>query len=159
MEKRKRVYKMITEILDDIQKDVDNVESYLNNTTLKAVFQYNYDPEKKWLLPKEDPPYKPAPEPLGMTPTNFLQTVRTWSNWSREDIPKAKREGLFINTLEGIHESEAVLLLHIKNGTLTKLYPFATKKFGQKHGFLPKPETSKNAEESAEPVFDGNELI
>lgn len=136
MTTNKRVYSYITEILNDILSDEDNVKKYLNNTTLRNVFEYNYNPAKKIMLPDTDPPYRPASEPLGMTPTNFLQTVRTWPNFSRQDIKQAKREAIFINILEGVHESEALLLLAIKNQELTKLYPFATREFGIKHGFV-----------------------
>lgn len=128
--------KLITEIMDDIKNDVSNVQYYLNNTTLKAVFQYTYDPLKKWNLPEGNPPYRPAPEPLGMTPTNFLQSVRIWPNFSRADLKPIKRESMFINLLEGVHESEALLLLAIKSGDLSKLYPFATKEFAQNNKFL-----------------------
>ncbi len=122
--------------MDEIQSDETLVANYLANTTLNNVFDFTYNPAKKWLLPEGDPPYRPAPEPLGMTPTNFLMTVRTWPNFSRSDLKPAKREGLFITMLEGVYTSEALLLLAIKNGDLTKLYPFATKAFGEKHGFL-----------------------
>lgn len=128
--------KYMTEIMEAIQADETLIEHYLTNTTLKNVFDFAYNPTKKWLLPDSDPPYRPAPEPLGMTPTNLLMTVRTWPNFSRTDLKAAKREGLFINLLEGVYASEALLILAIKNGDLTKLYPFATKEFGIKHGFL-----------------------
>lgn len=133
-----RVFKYITEIMQDIASDNENVQKYLNNTTLRAVFEYCYDPVKKFALPEGNPPYRTAPEPIGMTPTNFLQTVRIWPNFSRIDLKPAKREAIFINTLEGIHESEALLLLAIKNGNIDALYPFATKSFGVDHGFLSK---------------------
>lgn len=129
--------KFITEIFDHIQTDQNNIELYLTNTTVKAVFQQTYNPDKKWLLPEGNPPYRPAPEPIGMTPTNFLQQVRIWPNFCREDLKPLKRESMFINLLEGIHESEALLMLAIKNETLTKLFPFATREFAEKHGFIP----------------------
>ena len=128
--------KYITEIFSDIAADTTNVQLYLANTTLKACFEYAYNPDKKFQLPEGNPPYRPAPEPIGMTPTNFLQTVRIWPNFSRTDLKSAKRESMFINTLEGIHDSEALLLLAIKNGDLTPLYPFATKEFGIEHGII-----------------------
>ena len=122
--------------MDEIQADESKVSDYLTNTTLKSVFEYTYDPSKKWLLPEGFPPYREAPEPLGMTPTNFLQTVRTWPNYSRSDILPTKRESLFINLLEGVHKTESRLLIGIKEGIITNQYPFATKEFGEKHGFL-----------------------
>jgi hypothetical protein len=130
--------KMITEIFEDIQSDKSRVSDYLNNTTLKACFEFAYVPEKKWLLPEGNPPYKPASEPLGMTAANLLMTVRTWPNFSRSDIKPTKREELFINLLEGVHASEALLILAVKNGELIKLYPFATKKFAIANGFITK---------------------
>lgn len=128
--------KFITEILAEIQADETKIAEYLTNTTLKAIFEYSYLAEKAFKLPEGHPPYREAPEPLGMTPTNFLQTIRTWPNFSREDIKPIKREQLFINLLEGVHVAEAELMIAIKDGKLTKLYPFATRKFGEDHGFL-----------------------
>ena len=128
--------KFITEIMKDIQDNRENVELYKTNTTLKAVFEYTYNPEKKWLLPEGDAPYKPAPEPLGMTPTNFLQMVRMWHHFANPALTSMKREQLYINLLEGVHADEAKLLVAIKDGTVKKLYPFATKKFAQQHGFI-----------------------
>lgn len=128
--------KFITEILDEIQGDETKVAEYMTNTTLKALFEYSYLAEKAFKLPEGHPPYREAPEPLGMTPTNFLQTIRTWPNFSREDIVPLKREQLFINLLEGVHPTEAELLIAIKDGKLSKLYPFATRKFGEEYGFL-----------------------
>lgn len=128
--------KFITEIMEHIKADENNIGLYLTNTTLKAVFEYAYNPAKKWALPEGNPPYRPAPEPIGMTPTNFLQTVRIWPNFSRADLKPLKREAMFINLLEGVHETEALLILAIKNGDLTKLYPFATPEFAIKHNSL-----------------------
>lgn len=129
----------ITEIMSDIQNDVTNIQHYLTNTTVRAVFDQAYNPEKKWILPEGNPPYRPAPEPLGMTPTNFMMQVRIWPNFRRTDLTPLKREMMFVNLLEGIHDSEALLLLAIKNGDLSKLYPFATKEFAQEHGFIQAP--------------------
>jgi len=134
----KRRFKFICEILEDIQNDETQVKEYLDNTTLRAVFEQTYNKDKKWLLPTGCPPYRPAPEPLGLTPTNFLQQVRIWPNFARADLTAAKREAMFINLLEGVHETESNLLIAIKDGTLAKLYPFATRKFAEDHGFLPK---------------------
>lgn len=130
------VKRMITEILEEIQNDETKVADYLNNAVVRCIFEYNYDPAKSFKLPKGTPPYRDAPEPLGMTPVNFLQTCRTWPNLCREDLTQLKRENIFINMLEGVHPTEAVILLAVKEGTLTKVYPFATMEFGVKHGFL-----------------------
>lgn len=148
----KQPRKFITEIFDDIQSDEKNIELYLTNTTVKAVFEYTYNPEKKWLLPESDPPYRPAPEPLGMTPTNLLMSVRTWPNFSRTDLTTAKRESMYINLLEGVFDGEALLLNAIKNGKISKLYPFATRAFGEKHGLIqPLPKTEKPVKEPKTP--------
>lgn len=125
----------ITEILQDL--DTSTLTKYKDQAgALKIIFEYAYDPAKKWDLPETIPPFKEAPEPLGMTPTNLYTALRRFYIFCRKDLEKKQREQLFINLLEGIHPTEAKLVLAIKEQTLSKLYPKLSHKFAFESGFL-----------------------
>lgn len=134
-------------MLDEIQADPKSIELYKNDAVLKLIFEYSFDPSKKMILPEGTPPFKPAAEPLGMTPTNLFGEMRRLYVFCRADLKPVKREGLFISMLEGCHPTEAEVLIAVKDQTLHKKYPKITRKLVTDAGFIPPLE--KKAKESA----------
>lgn len=128
--------KFITEILEDVNADITQLIKYKDNAALKKVFEYSFYPENKFILPETTPPFKRDPAPLGMSPSNFLMEIRRFYVFCREDLKPIKREQLFISLLEGLHPSEADLLLAIKDQNLSRLYPKITKQHLVDCGFL-----------------------
>ena len=116
---------------------------------IKTICEYAFDPAKKWILPEGEPPFKPAAEPMGMTPTNLYGELRRMYVFTRADLKPVKREQLFISLLEGVHPDEAKLLCVIKDQILHKMYPKVTRKLVTDAGILPPVE--KKAKESATP--------
>lgn len=145
--------KPITEIFDEINADPKAIEKYKGNNALKIIFEYAFDPAKKFILPDGDPPFKETPEPLGMTPANLYQELRRLYVFCRADLTPLKREGLFIGFLEGIHPLEAKLMLAVKDQELTKLYPKITHKLAYDNGFITvePPKAKKPAKKSVAP--------
>lgn len=139
--------KYVTEMLKQINDDPKAIENYKDDAVLKLIFEYAFDSTKKMILPEGTPPYKPADEPLGMTPTNMFSEMRRLYVFCRADLSPLKREGLFISMLEGCHPSEAEVLIAIKDQTLHKKYPKITRKLVTDAGFIPPLE--KKAKESA----------
>jgi len=89
--------KPITEILADINADYKNAEKYIKQkAALTIIFQHAYMPEKKFILPEGAPPYKPAAEPLGMTPVNLLTELRRFYVFCRADLKQLQRESMFV---------------------------------------------------------------
>lgn len=130
--------KYITEILDEINKDPSTISKYRDNAALKFIFQYAFIPEQKFDLPEGDPPFKPDAGPLGMSPANFLQETRKLYIFTKaRELPKVRKEQLFIQLLENVHPSEAKVLLAIKDQKLNKLYKNVTAKLAAEHGFIP----------------------
>jgi len=133
--------KYITEVLKEINDDVSLLQTkYKKNGDggpLGTAFRHAFMADHKFLLPAGDPPFKPSPEPMGMTPQQFLGIIRTFYVLMRKDLPAKKREGIFIQMCEGIHPSEAKILLAVKDQTLTKLYPNITHKVVAAAGFVP----------------------
>lgn len=139
--------KYVTQMLEEINSDPKAIEIYKNDSVLKLIFEYAFDPSKKMILPEGEPPFKPAAEPIGMTPTNLFGEMRRLYVFCRADLKPIKREGLFISMLEGVHPTEAEVLIAIKDQTLHKKYPKITRKLVTDAGFVPPLE--KKAKESA----------
>jgi hypothetical protein len=130
--------KYLTEILEEIDKDPSAIEKYKTNAALKYIMQYSFNPKMKFLLPEGDPPFKPDPAPLGMSPGNLLMETKKLYIFTaeRQDLSQVRRESLFIQLLENVHPSEAKLLLAIKDQNLPKLYKNVTKDLAVKAGFV-----------------------
>jgi hypothetical protein len=129
--------KLINEILDDVNGDTSLINTkYKTATGLKLILQYAFDPEKKFLLPDTDPPYKQDKSPVGMAPTSLIFESKRLYVFTRKDLKAPKREQLFIDLLESIEQSEAKVLLAVKDQKLQKLYPKITKKLVTDLGLL-----------------------
>ena len=140
--------KYVTQMLDEINEDPAKIELYKNDSALKIIFDYAFNPEKKFILPEGEPPFKPAAEPMGMTPTNLFNELRRMYVFCREDLKPIKRESLFISFLEGIHPTEARMMIAVKDQELHKVYPKITRKLLEKHGLLT-PKEKKEKQETA----------
>jgi len=86
--------------------------------TLQTILQGAFHPNIVWELPGGAPPYKPDPSPYGMCPSILEREVRKLLYLCRN--PKMvqnplKREGIFMQMLESIHPSEALLLVEMKD--------------------------------------------
>ena len=139
--------KYVTQMLDEINEDPSKIELYKNDAALRIILTHAFVPEKKFILPEGEPPFKPAAEPLGMTPTNLFSELRRMYVFLRADLTALKRESLFISLLEGVHPTEAKMLIAVKDQALHKLYPKINRKLLEKAGLLtPK---AKKDEESA----------
>jgi hypothetical protein len=129
--------KYLTQMLDEINEDPKQIEKYKGDAVLKLAFEYAFDPSKKMILPEGTPPFKPAAEPMGMTPTNLFNELRRLYVFCRADLTPLKRESLFISLLEGVHPEEATALIAIKDQQLHKLYKKITAKLVTEAGFIP----------------------
>ena len=139
--------KYVTEMLEEINQDPSKIELYKNDAALRIILTHAFVPEKKFILPEGEPPYKPSTEPMGMTPTNLFSELRRMYVFCREDLKPFKRESLFISFLEGIHPTEAKMMIAVKDQQLHKLYPKVNRKLLEKAGLLTPKE--KKEEKSA----------
>jgi hypothetical protein len=140
--------KYIPQVLDEINDDPSTITKYKDDAAIRLIFEYAFDPEKKMALPEDAPPFKTAAEPLGMTPTNLYNELRRLYVFCRVDLKPIKRESLFVSLLEGVHPSEAKILIAVKDQTLHKMYPKITRKVAEGVGFvapLAKKETAKKS--------------
>ena len=136
--------KYVTVMLEEINEDPKKIELYKGDGALRLIFEHAFDPAKKMILPEGEPPFKPAAEPLGMTPTNLFSELRRLYVFCRADLKPLKRESLFVSLLEGCHPTEAKMLIAVKDQTLHKLYPKITRKLVESAGFIaPLPKKEK----------------
>jgi len=129
--------RFLPEIFEEIDKDPKLLETkYRGNSALKIVFEYAFLPEKKFLLPEDEPPYRPDTAPIGMNPAILTQELRRFYVFLRKDLKPIKREALFISLLESVHPSEAKLIIAIKDQKLHKMYKKITRKLVESAGFI-----------------------
>lgn len=99
-------------------------------TTLLNILKLAYSKSYKWDLPEGDPPLarQDRTMPLGVSDSNMFTQMRTMYIYDAAftKVPRARKETLFINLLEGLHYTESDMLLSIKNHTFTKRYPGIT---------------------------------
>lgn len=113
--------KAISWILDFTNKlpEVEMVKCLAANPGVSQVLKYAFDPDIKWLLPDTDPPYTPCDYPnMDNEFYGQLKKLYLFVEGGNDDLPNLKRERLFIDMLESIHQDDAILLLAIKNKTL-----------------------------------------
>lgn len=133
--------KFITEVLKELNDDPSLFQTTYrkvgNGGPLAVMFKHAFTAEGKFLLPEGNPPFKPNPNPIGMTQAIFQQEIQRWYVFCRTDLKPAKREVMFVQLCESIHPSEAAILIAIKDQQLTKLYPNITRKVVADAGFIP----------------------
>lgn len=133
--------KYITEVLKEINADPSlfqtTYKKFGDGGPLGTLFKHAFLPDQKFILPEGQPPFSPSKEPIGMTPSNMLSEIRRLYILTRNDLKATKRETIYIQMLESIHPDEAKILQHVKDQTLTKLYPNITAKVVADAGFIP----------------------
>ena len=149
--------KMITEILDEINADPTTIAKYKDNGALKILFEYGFDPSKKFVLPEGIPPFKEDPAPLGMSPGNLLMEMRRLYIFCRTDLNQLRKESLFVQLLENIHPLEARLMLAVKDQTIHKLYKKVTHKLVYEAGLVSVAPPEKVKKERKKSVTTGQE--
>jgi len=146
--------KYVTELLKEINDDpsllTTTYKKVGNGGPLAVFFGHAFTAKGKFLLPDGEPPYKPNPNPQGMTQAIFQQEINKFYVFCRADLKAAKRETMFIQLLENIHPSEAKILLAVKDQTLTKLYPNITRKVVAAAGFIAPLTAEELKQEEAE---------
>jgi len=100
-----------------------------NFLALIALLQLCYHPGKKLLLPEGTPPYKKEEDkPIGYHQTTLTLELKRFYIWidPNVNVPRLKKEALFIEMLEGLHYTEADALCAAKDSRLTSIYPSLT---------------------------------
>ena len=96
-----------------------------NSQALRSLFIWNYDDSVLSALPDGDVPYRPNPAPMGTEHTLLEKEASKFYYFIKggaDNLPSMKKENMFIQMLEGLHEEEAKVLCLVKDKQLGKRY-------------------------------------
>jgi len=121
---------LISEILDKVSKVKSKKEkvSFLkehDSDALRMVIKSSFDPKIVWLLPEGEVPYEKNEAPEGTEHTNLHGEARKLFHYlegGNADLTQNKRESMFVQLLEGLHESDAEVLVSAKNKELHRKF-------------------------------------
>ena len=121
---------LISEVLQKVSNAKTKAEKIkllheYNTQTLRSILIWNFDESVKSLLPEGEVPYTPNEAPAGTEHTLLEQESKRFYYFvanGNANIPQVKRETMFIQMLEGLHSSEAELMVLTKNKKLGKKY-------------------------------------
>jgi len=114
---------LVSELFESIAKaETDDYKVFLlqndDSFTVKTLLQCAFSPNINFDLPETNPPYTEDDSPEGLSVTSLHREVKKFVYF----VPghqsyvqnKIKREQIFIEMLEGLHDSEAKLVLNVK---------------------------------------------
>ena len=121
---------LMSEILDKVAKAKTkeqkvNLLRQHNSAALRMVIKSSFDPNIEWELPDGDVPYTRNDAPEGTEHNMLIHEARTLFHYIRGGNPKLsqnRRENMFIQMLEGLHESEAEIIIAAKDKSLHRKY-------------------------------------
>ena len=108
----------------DKPKKIEVLRKY-DTPGMRMILKGAFDPKIEWDLPEGTPPYIENEAPAG-TEHTFLEIeakrLYNFAKGGNDQLNKIRKETLFIQMLEGLHASEAKVLIDIKNKSLNKTY-------------------------------------
>jgi len=121
---------LFSEVLDKVHKakTKDQKVKILrdhNTATLRMVLKSSFDPNITWIVPEGNVPYRKNEAPAGTEHTTLaIETNKLWHfiKGADNDTPQWKKEQMFVQMCEGLHESEAELLVNAKDKKLHQVY-------------------------------------
>ena len=120
----------MSEVLDKVAKaktkkqKVELLRQH-NTDALRMVLKSSFDPKIEWDLPEGDVPYTPNEAPEGTEHNMLAHEARTLFHYIKGGNPQLtqnRRENMFIQLLEGLHQSEAEIIVSAKDKGLHRKY-------------------------------------
>ena len=121
---------LMSEVLDKVakakskDKKVELLRQH-NTDALRMVLKSSFDPNIEWDLPEGDVPYTPNDAPEGTEHNMLVHEARTLFHYIKGGNPQLtgnRRENMFIQMLEGLHQNEAELVVAAKDKALHRKY-------------------------------------
>ena len=130
---------LISEILVKVNNAKDKpkkiaVLKQYDSPGLRMVLKSSFDPKIQWRLPTGDVPFKKNDAPAGTEHTRLEQEARTLFHYIKggnDKLKQIKCEAMFVQLLEGLHESEAEMLIAAKDKRLHQVYKGLSKQVVQ----------------------------
>ena len=121
---------LMSEVLDKVAKAKTKAKKIEllrqhNTDALRMVLKSSFDPRIEWDLPEGDVPYTPNEAPEGTEHNMLVHEARTLYHYIKGGNPKLtqnRRENMFIQLLEGLHQSEAEIIVAAKDKGLHRKY-------------------------------------
>ena len=121
---------LFSEILDKVHKAKTKDQKIKllrehGSPQLRAVLKSSFDPKIEWVLPEGDVPYAKNDAPAGTEHTTLATESRKLWHFIKgadNETPQWKKEQMFVQMLEGLHESETELLVNAKDKKLHQVY-------------------------------------
>ena len=121
---------LFSEILEKVAKLKTKKEKvahlqHHNTDALRMVIKSSFDPNIIWDLPEGRVPFIANEVPEGTEHTMLISEARKLYHFIKggdNQITRNKREAMFVQLLEGLHESEAHLLVAAKDKKLHQKY-------------------------------------
>lgn len=134
--------KLVNEILDEVTQSVASgsyeatLKKYAAHKGLQLVCQANFSQREYGLSEGYPASFKLDPAPEGLTYATVASDHTRISKILLKDLPSDKKESLFVEVLENLHEKEAEVLVFAKDKALKELYPILTEELCRKVGLL-----------------------
>ena len=121
---------LMSEVLDKVAKaktkkqKIELLRQH-NTDALRMVLKSSFDPRIEWELPEGDVPYTVNEAPEGTEHNMLVHEARTLYHYIKGGNPKLtqnRRENMFIQLLEGLHQSEAEIIVAAKDKGLHRKY-------------------------------------
>lgn len=121
-------------LISEILQKVSNAKTKEEKTSLlrqyespglKALLIWNFDPSLKSCLPEGEVPYTPNDAPAGTEHTRIQSEYRKFYHFIEGgdyEMSQSKKEVLFIQMIEALHQDEAEVLCLVKDKNLGKKY-------------------------------------
>ena len=121
---------LISEILEKVskaktKKDKVGILREHDHQSLRMVIKSSFDPKIEWQLPEGDVPFTRNEAPEGTEHASLSYESRKLYHFIKggdNQITQNKREAMFVQMLEGLHESEAAVLVAAKDKKLHQVY-------------------------------------
>ena len=121
---------LFSEVLDKVHKAKTkgqkiNILREHNTEALRMIIKASFDPKIEWVLPEGNVPFKRNDAPEGTEHSTLAYEARKlWHFIKGADNATAqfKKEQMFIQMLEGLHDSEAKLLIAAKDKRIHQVY-------------------------------------
>ena len=120
------VHEIFTKINNakDKPKKMEVLRKY-DTPYIRQILKAAFDPKIKFVLPEGTPPYIANEAPVGTEHSmlrNESRRLYLFIEGGDNTISKTKKETMFIQLLEGLHQTEAEVMINVKDKTLNKAY-------------------------------------
>ena len=123
-----------TPLLSEVLKKVHNAKTKdkkiqilkeNDHDSLRMVIKSSFDPNIEWLIPEGNVPFEANEAEEGTEHTVLRKEAKKLYRFVKggdDTLPQFKREDIFIQLLEGLHKSEAELVINAKDKKLHQVY-------------------------------------